>query len=317
MQVNNTERDKGSGIWKHFKVESFPAKIPAAQKAEKWADWLRKFRIVASEMGELSQTKKANMLYVMSGDEIQAIINAKGMFPEGELPEGGSAFDELVAKLTEYFKSLADPSVTLMRFDGAKQEKEEGVREYQLRVFRLAEMCGMRDNGMMVKERFTKGLCDKQLAEMSYVYGWTMEETAAAVARKEAFRASEAQKETYNPLREEGMKMVAAVSDSARGSGTFNQRQGRGGSRGGWDRDRNRGGRNNNSRSSGNTSAKGCPNCGIAKHNGKGCPAIGKTCKSCGKQGHFAAVCRSAVAAVESGNQMKEEREDEKVKIFE
>lgn len=38
---------------------------------------------------------------------------------------------------------------------------------------------------------------------------------------------------------------------------------------------------------------KPCGRCGFTTHTGSQCPASGKTCKKCGKRGHFSTVCRS------------------------
>lgn len=317
--LESPKESEQSGFWKHFKIEAFPKQIPAPQKYEKWQDWMRKFRIITGEMGKISQVKRANMLFVTVGDEVQEIIGAKSMLPDDELEETVPVYDNLVTKLNDYFKSLADPSLNLMRFDSIKQGKDEGVHDYQIRIFRLAEICGMRDNEMLLKERFTKGLFDKELAETSYILNWSLEETALAAARKEAKRASEPQKELTNPLHDDGMKLVASVSSRSADRGSAGRRDGfrhednNYRSRGGWRR--GPGQRTGNSRSGG-VKEKPCPNCGIVKHNRGICPAKEKNCNSCGKIGHFRAVCRSSVSAVAASDQMKEESGDDKVKIF-
>ena len=57
-----------------------------------------------------------------------------------------------------------------------------------------------------------------------------------------------------------------------------------------------------------------CGRCGYANHPpDKACSAKDKSCKKCGKSGHFSSVCRSKAPANESGQQQPGKRTDGKI----
>lgn len=63
---------------------------------------------------------------------------------------------------------------------------------------------------------------------------------------------------------------------------------------------------------------KPCPKCGIQVHRFGTCPAIGKACLACGKEGHFAKMCSARVNAVKNATaENKSEDSEDKVKIYE
>lgn len=303
-------------------------------------DWTRKFKIITNEMGTIPQQRKADMLYVVAGGEIQEIITAKNMLPHSEHPSSEPIFDILMKKLDDHFKSLSDPSVNLMLFENIKQGKDEGARDFQVRVLRLAALCGMDKHELVLKERFIKGLQNAQLAEAAYVYNWSMEETAAAAARKEAWKSDGDKRTITSPLLVDGEKLLAAIENRSkddrtnrftpiqRGSGNDNRYRGNSGrrensdNRGSLDR---RGEGNFDKRRPGYQQQTGsqqkdtqrCRNCGIMKHNKGVCPALGKECRQCGKTGHFQAVCQSRVNTLDAvDSDFKKETAEDKVNIF-
>lgn len=207
-QESDSSDDESAGMWKHVKLDKFPSGIAASRKLESWYDWHRRFRIITKNMKKISQSKKAELLYIMIGDEIQRIINVKGLLLENPQEGYKSAYDDLVYGIETYFKSLADPTVNLMAFNTMKQEVGEGARDFQIRVMRQAELCAVGSNQAMLKERFARGLLNQKLAELAYVNDWSMEDTAAAAARKEAWEVSAKQSSSEQP------KLIAAVGSS-------------------------------------------------------------------------------------------------------
>lgn len=164
LNDDSDDDDSGRGWWKHCKLESFPKDIPATQKWEHWMDWHRRFRIITKQMGNVAQSEKADLLYVMAGPEIQRIINTMGMHPENTCDGYETAYKDLVASLEDYFKGLSDPSVNLTNFNNLKQAADEGARDFQLRVLRQASLCGITSSNPMMKERFARGLKNQELA---------------------------------------------------------------------------------------------------------------------------------------------------------
>lgn len=84
------------------------------------------------------------------------------MFPEGD--EDDVPYDNVVDRLTEYFKGLSSPALNLALFNNMKQKDGEGVKDFQLRLLHQAELCGFAENEAMVRERFSRGLKNSELA---------------------------------------------------------------------------------------------------------------------------------------------------------
>lgn len=278
-------------------------------------DWHRRFRIVTKQMGNVSQASKADLLYVMSGEEIQRIINTMSYLPENPQEGYESAYDDLVASLETYFKKLCDPTVNLTVFNNMKQGAKEDAREFQLRVMRQAALCGLEGNTPMLKERYAKGLHNQEVAELAFIQGWSMEQTAEAASRKEAWQSTHKE----SPLLEtqEMPKVVAAIGrqQSQAGDNRWSGRQNASEERP-YKQHRQQVG--SGPSRMGETKAPPCKNCGIREHRYGKCPAIGQKCLTCGKEGHFRRVCRSGAGKGNQVRELKEEGErEEEVKMLE
>lgn len=280
--VESSSEDESGGIWKHLKIETFPTGIPAAQKWQKWLDWFRKFRIVTSNAGKMTNRQKADMLYVTAGEEVQTVINVKGLYSDDLSIE--DPFTPLEQGLATYFKGLTSPAINWATLDSMKQKPGETARDFQLRLVQQAAICGMTADDPLLGIKFINGLSDRFVARQANTHGMSMEAAAEAASREEAINQG-----VVNAQRtEEDTQMVAAVGGSTSGKSNnpiFRARASNAQQRRGSPfTKRQRGG--------GVKLEEKCGYCGYEKHPMSGCPARGKECASCGTLNHFARVCK-------------------------
>lgn len=143
-------------------------------------------------------------------------------------------------------------------------------------------------NEDMIKSRFVEGLRDRALAAEAYRKDYEMERILRMAARMEAETETHTSKQqafmpwaTAAEVSTQKTTPVAAAVDRFEQRAASRQRQNAPYLKPGGEQWR---GRSNDQR---------CPDCGVNKHRGETCPAVGKECFKCNKAGHFRHMCRA------------------------
>lgn len=240
----------------------FDADQSISSVGQRWKEWRERFDmyLVAANITDDKQ-KRAVLLYV-AGPSVQKIFKT--------LSETGTDFKTAVDKLDEYFQPQKNVIFERYVFKNARPTSGESIDSYITvitRLRQLAETCNFNDTESEIRDQFvmtcksqsfrTKLLREKDLTLAKLIAMGRAKE----LAEKQAAGMSSREDDQVNQItapRERDIKTPE------------------------WPDERT-------------TREKQCYNCGYKYSPGHlaNCPAKGKTCRTCGKQDHFAKVCRS------------------------
>lgn len=254
-------------------IPPFPKNVPANKLWEAWKEFLENFEIAVSLSNPLDPIRRAKLLFLTMGRELQGIVRAAKLRPNLNEPTCYSTF---VKNIDTHLKSMTDTSAEHEAFTSMKQEKGESAVMFHSRLMEKVRLCGysLDDQERFVRAQLLKGLANRELAKLSRTFGYDTTFIVQAATRDESFDDSSKPvapdvfavargKSGPTPPPPKRARMQNYSSQSSRTNGNF--RQGR----------RFR-----------------CSRCNRMTHNGDTCPALGRKCRTCGIEGHFAAVCR-------------------------
>eukprot|EP00117_Sycon_ciliatum_P032596 scpid32291/ scgid25245/ Transposon Ty3-G Gag-Pol polyprotein; Gag3-Pol3; Transposon Ty3-1 TYA-TYB polyprotein; Capsid protein; p24; Spacer peptide p3; Nucleocapsid protein p11; Ty3 protease; p16; Spacer peptide J; Reverse transcriptase/ribonuclease H; p55; Integrase p61; Integrase p58 len=240
-----------------------------------WDDWLdrfRQYRKVTKLHKDDEDVQVATLLYSMGP---QATVVHKQL----KFDDAGDAekFDEVVKKMSEYFKPVSNVVHERTMFERAIQSPSESVDEYLRRLHRIADKCdfsGARDE--RIRDRFMANLIDRKLTLELQLLDKPDLAKAATYARnyEQVHRQVAAQR---HQLEVSAPPQAAGISTAKANSGGRAQQF------------------SSTRRSTPfGTDDASCRWCGRpATHSRRECPARSEKCSSCGKTGHFSRVCLS------------------------
>lgn len=264
--------------WDHIK--SFPKDIPANKMWEAWNKYIENFEIAASLGNAFEPSRRAQLLFLSVGEEMQAIIRAARLRPN---LDGADCYERFVSNIDSYLKSMTDASAEHEAFSNMRQGMDESVMGFHARLVEKVRLCGYSrsDQERFVRAQLIKGMSNQVLAKSARTYGHDVNLIVQSATREEAFdreagpshRAGVfALRGSHYSQREPASKRVRPNPNERHtsksktvGSGTIHP-PGR--------RDR-------------------CSRCYYPTHRGETCPALSRKCNKCGMQGHFAATCRT------------------------
>lgn len=253
-------------------IPPFPKDVPSNGMWEAFNRYLEKFEIALAIYNISDPVKRAQYLYLATGDDLQSIVRGAGLRPSLQDPD---CYKKMVANIAEYFRAMTDPTAELEAFAKLKQERGEPTVTFHARLVSKAQQCGRspKEQEHSVRIQLLRGMANQELARAARTFDYDTSFVVQSAARSEAFEAE---------------AKPGASSDQIFAVKEFAPR----------DRKRNHHGQQNGVADKRRRFAAPlhkrdrCSRCDRAQHKGKSCPALDRDCRQCGRRGHFAATCR-------------------------
>ena len=269
---NNTPTDEEPPA-KSGTSRSLP-KIGAFESCEtwerfaKWKKWKCLLLYSLSFAQGWSDDMKIAHTLLAGGNELRDIVQTYRLAPT---VGSNDALKTFFGNVEKHFGELTDKSAAYSNITKCRQSTGESTDKFYRRLKECAEVANVDDE--LVRAHFIANMINKDIAQQADIEDWNIQRIIKTASRVESSRNGS---EMGNPL------SVAAVE--ARNAQAPRQP---------WqDRGRqNQGGRER--RMSRPASLPNpCAQCGNTEHRSGTCPAIGKRCINCNKEGHFKRVCR-------------------------
>ncbi|XP_062558173.1 uncharacterized protein K02A2.6-like [Armigeres subalbatus] len=264
-------------------IKPFPKNVPATKMWEAWIRFLEDFEIAVSLSNLKNPKRRVELLLLSMGDELKSIVRAAKLRPASD---DDDCYNQLVKNIDQYLKALTDPAAEHEDFSKMCQEEGESAVKFHARLTEKVLLC---DYSPMDQERFVRtqllrGLRNQEVKKTARTYGHDSNTIVQAATRAEAFQSevsisgcepnvlAVSSKRFWNM---QGQRKRQSAIHQASGSSTKNFKYER------------------SSANQENVSRRyRCPRCYRLSHRGGVCPALSKTCNSCGQRGHFAVACR-------------------------
>ena len=232
----------------------------------RWTKWLTRFERLIAGMNITDATQKRALLLHYAGPDVDDIFET--------LPDTGEDKDykKAVECLNTYFVPKVNMVYEEYQFRQAKQRSNENLASYHTRLRQLAKHCGFADVDKEIRTQIVFSCTSHKLRLRA------LRDDLSLTALLEAGRVAEitdrqardiqptSTDQSVNALPSRSKPYPVHPDQNAPPHTPNNQRP--------------------------HTHSL-CRNCGGPFPHAISCPANGKTCRSCGKNGHFAKVCRS------------------------
>ncbi len=220
----------------------------------RWKVWKRRFETYVAALNITDGQRKRALLLYQVGEATQAIFDT--------LPETGDDYDTAMRKLDDYFTPKKNVDFETFKFRTATQQEGENVDQYTTRLRKLAQNCEFTDIDRELKSTIIQNCSSKRLRRIALRDDLTL---TVLLAKARSMEASE--------IQASGMEQLSVSVNKLQ---LRNPRQ------------------SSTDKQVPTISPKQCNRCGFPwPHKDGPCPAMGKSCKNCGKLNHFARVCLS------------------------
>ncbi|XP_063616980.1 uncharacterized protein LOC134802285 [Cydia splendana] len=228
-----------------------PPKGYKIEDAEAWKKYKQMFNlyIQATDLEQGTDEKKVAIFLTCAGEDILEIYN--GMSDTSTLK-----WAELLKKFDDHFKNKTNTVVNSYRFYNLRQEPDEPVERFVLRLKNAAKTCNFKEEDRMVRDMLVIGVSETGIKERLL-----REKELSLDTALELCKAAEYSKKNVKEL-EEKVQSVNMVRESSR-----------------YRKDVKKPIHYN------------CSYCG-KKHEPRKCPAYGRRCTVCNIYNHYAEMCR-------------------------
>lgn len=197
---------------------------------------------------------------------LQNCLGRDGLDLFDGLPEPKTLYNEAIARLDDYFNASSSLLLKRKTFYSARQESNESVSAFAVRLRRLAKECNFSDSSFLLRDIFVMNVRNNTLGEKLLSEDAALLTFESAVQKAEAFERARSERTTIHPT----TTLIASVNTSLPS-------------------------RNNSTtiKPTLKNDSRLCYRCGSPNHlaNNNYCPARKAICKSCNKVGHYAKFC--------------------------
>jgi len=250
-------------------LQPFSAASDQTTLRQRWSKWVKGLEYFLTVSNFTDKKQKRAVLLHLAGAEVQTIFET--------LNDTGEDYDAALAKLNEYFVPKKNIPFERHTFRQAVQEPTEGIDAYVTRLRGLAKTCKFDKVDEMIRDQVidkcaSNNLCRRLLGETNLKLDGPLQ-----IAR--SLEASNIHATTIEAGSEQPPQHVNQIASESENQETRRRNKR-------YKKPKNSGGKDKG------TKQGVCFCCGRAGHRAKdpSCPAVGKQCGNCGKQGHFAKV---------------------------
>ena len=247
----------------------------------KWPEWRERFLRfrMATKLGkEEGSVQVSSLIYAMGADAEK--IYSTFTFEAGQSrPEEN--FELILSKFNSYFTPKRNIIHERAKFYTCSQKEGESVEQYIRTLYELAAYCEFSDKSDSIRDRLVLGLTDREISQKLQLQRDLTLDAAVEIARH------------YEMVKGQLLDQRGLSTDSVRFGAPRRQThsQSIGGKGEGSARRESTGNTFVSHKGESANFVKKCGNCGQS-HYKTACPAKGKSCRHCGKLGHFISVCR-------------------------
>lgn len=234
-----------------------------------WKRYVKRFNLLCNSMVVTDDSQKRSLLLTLCGDETYEIY--ENISDQGD----DETFDEVVAVFENHFKPQVNRSYETFLFRKMSQRMEETIQQYYVRLLEQSSKCEFNDKDMEIKQQIELSTINSKLRKYSFQNPTKTLSEILSIAK--TFETMKIQTEEIEK-RSENEADVNKISKRRNG----NQRNS----------NRKPPTQRTNTHKQ-NKRSSTCYRCGGEFPHINKCPALGKTCSSCGKADHYSRVCRS------------------------
>ncbi len=244
-----------------------------ANAGPRWKKWLTRFERLLCGLNITADKRKTALLLHYAGPDVDDIYDT--------LPTTSNEdYKAVVEKLNQYFSPQTNVAFEVFNFRQAKQKPDESLDSYHTRLRYLSQTCEFSEPAKEIKDHIiltctSNSLRRRALRDNLDLPNLLKTGRAIEISERQASQVEQQEFSSVNSLRDGNQQHPNKEATGGPRSRFENQR-----SRNLRDVEQNRG-------------KQTCGNCGGTYPHIRVCPARGKDCKSCGKIGHFARVCRT------------------------
>ena len=227
-----------------------------------WKRYVKRFNLLCNSLVVTEDKQKVSLLLTLVGDEAYEIY--ENIVPQ----DAEKSFQDVIEAFENHFKPQVNVSYETFLFRKMAQRADETTQQYYVRLHDQAVKCDFTNTDKEIKQQIELSTNNSKLRKYSFQNpGKSLSEllTIAKTFESMKIQTEEIENQSTATKTEEINKMSKKH---------FQPRSER--------------------RKTATKPNKSCYRCGGEFPHTQKCAAIGKTCNSCGKQDHFAKVCRSS-----------------------
>ena len=259
-----------------LKIQSFDVHGDRLDMGKRFEKWIERFERDMEYNGcspdDVANAKKAQMApLIYAGNDVEDLHDTlpDPIKPEETADAEWTAYMKSKTKLLNYFSPRKCNDYALFEMMQLKPESGEGASQYATKLRKAGDKCDFSNWNVdkMIKSLMIANMPDEELRLKFLQKEHTLDEIIDTCQRKEDALARS--------------KIMHGSGNSAKKVKHQQKYQQK--------RDQPKGKPQDETKKS---DANSCPRCGYANHeNQNQCPANGRTCNFCKKQGHFSSVC--------------------------